>query len=180
MLRFNLLFSLSLLGNHIAAGIDGPDCNFPINWDNPACMNNKRIVGGENAPADKYPWFSRHIFRDSRWAGCGGMLVAPEYVLTAAHCVSPNTSWSANVAAVQIGAVCSPYASNNNCNQPVQQINVESIKPHPDYNSGTLNNDYALVKLASRATATPVKMDDGQYVDNYPSGKRNLYAIGKV
>jgi len=167
-------------------------CRYPTNWDKDICQGENwwarkdivenvkkasaRIVGGENAPYDAYPWFARLTDRNGNWAGCGGMLVAPQYVLTAAHCVAPNTSWSANVAAVQIGAVCP--TSSTNCGQPVQQINVERIIAHPDYNTQTLNNDYALVKLVSRANATPVEMDQGQYVDNYQNNKRNLYSIG--
>ena len=145
-------------------------CRYPTNWDNEICSSEwfqkpqiadnldkfGRIVGGELAPVDKYPWFARLVFRGGGWAGCGGMLVAPEYVLTAAHCVSPNTSWSTGNAAVQIGAVCP--TSSTNCGQPLQQINVQTITPHPSYDSGTLNNDYALVKLVSRADAQPVVM----------------------
>lgn len=146
-------------------------CRYPTNWDKDVCQGQNwwakkevvenlervsRIVGGVNAPSDAYPWFARLVNRDGSWAGCGGMLVAPQYVLTAAHCVSPNTSWSASRAAVQIGAVCSN--DTNNCGEPIQQINVASIIMHPGYDTNTLNNDFALVKLVSRANASPVEM----------------------
>lgn len=79
------------------------------------------------------------------------MLIAKEYVLTAAHCVSNN-----DILSVEIGAVC-PY-SNNNCGQPVQTIEVTSVQRHPQYNSVSLANDFALLKLNTRANAEPVPM----------------------
>ncbi len=81
------------------------------------------------------------------------MLVAKQYVMTAAHCIYDDDP--SNLA-VQIGAVC-PY-TNNNCNQPVQQINVIAVEKHPYYNGGSLTRDFALLKLASRANADPVPM----------------------
>lgn len=83
----------------------------------------------------------------------GGMLVAPDYVLTAAHCVSPG---DASSLAVLIGAVCPN--SGNNCGQPSQLINVQTVTNHPGYNSNTVNNDFSLLKLVSSASATPVAM----------------------
>ena len=115
-----------------------------------------RIVGGELAPANKYPWFTRLMKRNGNWACCGGMLVTPEYVLTAAHCVVPESNWSTSNAAVEIGSLCPKLADN--CGQPKQTINVASITTHPNYNSNTDDNDFALVKLVSKANAKPVKM----------------------
>lgn len=143
-------------------------CRYPQNWEDEICqgtnwwgkpaildnvMKSSRIVGGELAPSDAYPWFARLVTRTGSWWGCGGMLVAPDYVLTAAHCV---TAGDASTLAVQIGAVC-PEQSGN-CGQPLQQINAVSVTQHPNYNSATTNNDYALIKLASRANADPVPM----------------------
>ena len=82
------------------------------------------------------------------------MLIAKEYVLSAAHCFSSNND--ANNLAVQIGAVC-PY-SNGNCGQPIQTINVASMLLHPQYNDNTLENDFALLKLTTKANAEPVPM----------------------
>lgn len=81
------------------------------------------------------------------------MLVAKEYVLTAAHCMR---SGGASGLAVQIGAVCPN--SNNNCEQPIQTINAKSILLHPQYNSDTLDNDFALIQLVEAANAFPVLM----------------------
>ena len=82
------------------------------------------------------------------------MLITKEHVLTAAHCV---TASDASNLAVQIGAVC-PTTSSDNCGQPIQTINVESVLQHPDYDYFTTRNDFAILKLSSRANAEPVTM----------------------
>ena len=41
-----------------------------------------RLYGGDNAPADRYPYFVRLVGA----AQCGGALIAPDVVVTAAHC----------------------------------------------------------------------------------------------
>ena len=84
----------------------------------------------------------------------GAILVAPDYVLTAAHCAV--IADDAKSLAVLIGAVCPN--SGDNCGQPSQLINVQTVTNHPGYNSGTTNNDFSLLKLVSSASATPVAM----------------------
>ena len=69
----------------------------------------ERIIGGSDAGDGEYPWFAMALSggsNNNRWGGCGGMLVAPEYVLTAAHCGSDYDAY-------RIGALCKE--STNAC-----------------------------------------------------------------
>ena len=52
-----------------------------------------KIVGGGDAPVNMYPWFAQASWTiDGYYAICGGTLVSPEFVLTAAHCVEDSSS----------------------------------------------------------------------------------------
>ena len=50
-----------------------------------------RIVGGTKAPKGAWPWQAQ-IRTSSGFPFCGGTLVAPQWVVTAAHCVSRKST----------------------------------------------------------------------------------------
>ncbi|XP_022097735.1 uncharacterized protein LOC110983096 isoform X3 [Acanthaster planci] len=49
-----------------------------------------RIIGGKNAQEGEWPWQAGMLFHGT--FQCGGSLIAPQWILTAAHCVSTATA----------------------------------------------------------------------------------------
>jgi len=163
-------------------------CRFPKNQSMKICQElvkddgfDTLIVNGEEVEPNVYPWFARATLSGS-WAGCGGSLVTPEYVLTAAHCVDDREDSLTNNGGYQIGALCAPYGpdSSDNCQQEVESFGINEIIKHPDYDSSTTRFDFALVRLDDSSTITPVDMDTGDISPNYEnlSSKDNLWPIG--
>ncbi|WP_020423438.1 trypsin-like serine protease [Amycolatopsis sp. ATCC 39116] len=99
------------------------------------------VVGGTNATQGQFPWMVRLSM------GCGGALVAPRVVLTAAHCVSrtgTNSSITATLGKVDL------QASGG------QSIKSTYVYRSPQYAS-TGAQDWALIELASAASAPTLK-----------------------
>jgi secreted trypsin-like serine protease len=130
-----------------------------------------RIVGGSFSPIDEYPWFTMlRLVRGNTddMAGCGGMLVSPEYVLTAAHCINNKFK---RKGAVRIGAYKSPYDSGNNGGQDVEFFKVTNVVTHPEYDKQTENYDFALMRLVGTAKTEPVAMDSSGISNTFSTGK---------
>jgi len=102
-----------------------------------------RIVGGVNAKLGEAPWQVGLIFKLSDGNGyypvfCGGTIVSPYHVITAAHCTTKDEQHTGKYAVV--------YGTVKFTHSP--HIEVEKVYDHPDYNKKTLINDITVLKLA--------------------------------
>lgn len=105
--------------------------SMPEPWQN-------RIVGGTDAAAGAFPYFVRG-------RGCGASLVAPDVVMSAAHCEGAFDG------TVRIGSI---FAFEGG--QEVATIKEQELL-HPSY--ANLNNDIMLIKLKEEVSFPPVSIN---------------------
>ncbi|XP_020279733.1 venom prothrombin activator vestarin-D2 isoform X2 [Pseudomyrmex gracilis] len=98
-----------------------------------------RIIGGRPTTPGKWPWQVAVLNRYHE-AFCGGTLVSPKWVLTAAHCIRKRLF-------VRIGE----YDLTVNEGTEIE-LRVESVFIHPDYDVDTVDNDVALLRLPVNLT----------------------------
>ena len=118
-----------------------------------------RIINGTPAASGAWPWMaslheSGYDAADPRHGHfCGGSLIHPQYVLSAAHCMKDVAS-RPDLLMVTIGRTRLSDRTSG------VTVPVESVLVHPAYNSTTQENDLALVKLRAAADGvTPVAID---------------------
>ena len=111
-----------------------------------------KIVGGRPAPKDAYPWMTALILRGQtpvKGQFCGGALIHPQWVLSAAHCVE---DMSASALDVLVGGYDLRSSTDGT------RVSVSQIVIHPRFSTvkGALVNDFALLKLSKPLTGVPV------------------------
>lgn len=118
------------------------------------------IVGGRTAAPGAWPW-QVAVETETAFSGgfCGGSLIAPDWVLTAAHCMFPTE--------VRLG-------SNQLSGDPAQRIKVSATFPNMRFfvNHGV---DIALAKLERPATLSstvrPIALADAADAQLFAAGK---------
>ncbi|CAL4066424.1 unnamed protein product, partial [Meganyctiphanes norvegica] len=103
-----------------------------------------KIVGGNEVTPHSYPW-QVGLFIDDMYF-CGGSIISEDWILTAAHCMD-----GANFVDVVMGA-----HNIRDDNEPTEvRTTSTDFFTHENWNSFTLTNDLALIKMPEPITFTP-------------------------
>lgn len=128
-----------------------------------------KIIGGSRSDSNEWPWMSGLVYKhDSISDGlfCGASLIAKDWILTAAHCLSGEDRSSFDVIINQ--------AQLDRTNG--ERINVSHIIIHPLFNNFNLKNDLALIRLSNSSQFQPLKvLSPHAYLDS--PGKQTI-ALG--
>ncbi|XP_066969398.1 phenoloxidase-activating factor 1-like [Macrobrachium rosenbergii] len=123
----------------------------------------RRIVGGESTSPGDFPWMAVFGYKEIGFDGikylCGGSVINERYVLTAAHCVTPELLSVQPLEVIQLGdwdlkqfgRDCQGSFSGEICADPSVNVTYEKIIIHPNYSKrGYQSDDIALVRLSKK------------------------------
>ena len=103
-----------------------------------------RIVGGVESSVGAWPWAT--ILGSARGSSfrvvCGGTLISPNHVLTAAHCFPGGSNSGITTARLGEHDINTAREGANH-----RDITIASVKVHESYSTNSLKNDIAIVTL---------------------------------
>ncbi|MFE9676449.1 trypsin-like serine protease [Streptomyces sp. NPDC006259] len=152
---------------------------------NTATTVDPKIIGGTTTTITTAPWMAQLWYGDDRGTAttgddigffCGGAVIAPTKILTAAHCVK-GYDWHANgvivTGATQLATDTDLYGGT--------ATGVWRQWNHPSYSSVTIDNDIAVLTLPNPVRATPIRMTTAADTASYKAGTNaRLYGWGRT
>jgi len=107
-----------------------------------------QIVGGVKAASNEFPYIAS--LQDKEGHFCGGSLIRKHWVLTAAHCATPDST----IDRVILGMY------DRRDMRHVETNRVKKIFVHPGYSDKTTDWDFALLKLTKDSNYPTIDLND--------------------
>jgi hypothetical protein len=137
--------------------------------DGPSLRSDAKIVGGEPAGRGAWPWqvaVYRRVMRNGKqrdFLFCGGSLIDPRWVLTAAHCLGSDRaddlgSATADDMLVVEGTNTVTPSKFGGGNPSGRRLRVKRILIHEQWDPRSRENDIALLELAAPAASKPISV----------------------
>ncbi|MEU7056820.1 trypsin-like serine protease [Streptomyces sp. NPDC046197] len=144
-----------------------------------------QIIGGQTANFSAAPWMVQLWYSDPATGDgffCGGTLVAPAKVLTAAHCVA-GQDWADNGVVVSGSAQLPSFDSSGN----VTSMNGGTANgvlhqwSHPSFDSTTIDNDVAVLTLDRPVAGKTLPITSATDTASYTAGTTaTIYGWGRT
>ena len=145
--------------------------------------HDRRIVGGQTTTIGSWPWQVAIVSAGSGSAYnrqfCGGSLLTPKIVVTAAHCVYGEDS-RRFVSPSSIHVVTGRTKLSSTTGQEIRVAKIDVLTNSSGqvlYNPNTSSYDAELLELSTPSTATPVKLAGANERDLWTGG-RTAYVTG--
>ncbi|MET8828200.1 trypsin-like serine protease [Streptomyces sp. NPDC004610] len=143
-----------------------------------------KIIGGTTTGITSAPWMAQLWYFDDRGTTgtaddigffCGGAVVSPTKILTAAHCVK-GYNWYANGTVITDTAkLPTDTGTDGTVRLPLRQWQ------HPSYNARTLDNDIAVITLDIPVKSKPIPMTTAGDTASYAAGtSAKVYGWGRT
>lgn len=111
-----------------------------------------KIVGGSFIPIESHPWIAAIFFKRNKFL-CGGSLISPCWVLTAAHCFLDGVNTKLKDLSVYLGKT----AINDTDSDREQSFTVEKLIIHQNFSESSFDNDIALMRIINSNGGCAVK-----------------------
>ena len=124
-----------------------------------------RVINGIDAPVNRYPYTVS--LQDGDFHFCGGSLIAPDLVVSAAHCSGPLSNIAARI-------VLNPHKLSD----PIAASTIFSVEDyiiHPFCQTLSMHHDYMIIKLTGSSSLPTVRLNTN---DNLPVAGSSLQVLG--